>query len=137
MLSILAMLAQLMVDSAGADIEDMQCVGHSLGGQMCGFMGKETNGTIGRVTGKFNISDFWRHMFSACISNNANATYSYSIIVLLLWAKIYSDKSAYYWNVKCTEMCRPIVRVVHLHHGNISTVICDKDILCAPLLSTV
>lgn len=36
---------------AGALLEDMWCVGHSLGAHTCGFAGKRTGGKLGRITG--------------------------------------------------------------------------------------
>lgn len=32
-------------------MSDLHCIGHSLGGHVCGYSGKAVNGTMGRITG--------------------------------------------------------------------------------------
>lgn len=50
-----AHLALLMTDP-----DLVHCTGHSLGGQVCGYMGHFAEGTLGRVTGTSN-SKFCMH----------------------------------------------------------------------------
>ena len=46
-----AALAYHWIENYSANMDNMYCVGLSLGGQACGFMGEATNGTLGRITG--------------------------------------------------------------------------------------
>jgi Lipase len=47
----LATLLGFLVQSIGAKLEDIHCMGHSLGAHVCGYNGKALNGALGRITG--------------------------------------------------------------------------------------
>jgi len=48
----LATLLNFLSESAGAQLSDVHCLGHSLGAHVCGYNGKALDGAIGRITGK-------------------------------------------------------------------------------------
>lgn len=49
----LATLLGFLAQSTGAKLEEIHCMGHSLGAHVCGYNGKALNGALGRITGAF------------------------------------------------------------------------------------
>jgi hypothetical protein len=47
----LATLLGFLAQSTGAKLEEIHCMGHSLGAHVCGYNGKALNGALGRITG--------------------------------------------------------------------------------------
>ena len=56
-------MATHWINNYGANMDNMYCVGLSLGGQTCGFMGVATNGTLGRITGILSLLFPWPKRF--------------------------------------------------------------------------
>jgi len=60
--SVIAELAQSLVDDRGMRWEDVQCIGFSAGAHACGFFGKNvTSGIVDRVTGLDPAGDSFNH----------------------------------------------------------------------------
>ena len=51
----IASLMEALVIQQSAAYSNMWCIGHSLGAHICGFAGRRTNGSLGRITGENNI----------------------------------------------------------------------------------
>jgi alpha-beta hydrolase superfamily lysophospholipase len=47
----LAELLGFLAQSTGAKLQEIHCMGHSLGAHVCGYNGKALNGELGRITG--------------------------------------------------------------------------------------